>query len=177
MFTFVINRQATCTNGIKTAWFNRDESYHLPYQNLLSSSSNCETCVQGFSVVWVPGIYFHACTTPSHWGTVAKIAHTVGGHIIFGAWIFQRKMVISRVHLPFAPTVLLMTHAIAHKFIAMNNHYNSNYNDSTIRMWNEQQIIFVLCVDLVMFSAVVFGRSLFIGSLFYPTYYLSLLVG
>jgi len=28
-----------------------------------------------------------------------------------------------------------------------------------------------------MFSAVVFGRSLFLGSLFYPTYCLSLLVG
>lgn len=106
-----------------------------------------------------------------------KIARTVGDHIIFGAWIFQRKTVVFHVHLPFAPTVLFMVHAIAHKFRAMNNHYNSNYNDSDIGMWNEQQIICVLCVKLVMFSAVVFGRSLFTGSLFYPTYCLSLLVG
>lgn len=55
-----------------------------------------------------------------------EIAHTVGDHIIIGAWVSQHKTAVSHVHLPFAPTVLLMVQAIAHKFRAMNNHYNSN---------------------------------------------------
>lgn len=116
------------------------ESYHLPYQNQHSSSINCGTCTRVLCCVSPRNLFPFMYEAKSLRNCTKKFAHTIGDHITFGAWIFQRKRTISCVHLPFAPPVLLMVHAVAHKFRAMNNHYNSNYNDSDIGMWNEQQI-------------------------------------
>jgi hypothetical protein len=119
---------------------------------ILLSHTNCLTTISIAVVLTVEHVYRGSLLCESQesismhvWSQVieelyTKMTHTLGDHVIFGVCIFQRKMVVSHVHLPFAPTVLLMIHAIAHKFRAMNNHYNSNYNDSDIRMWNEQQI-------------------------------------